>query len=41
MVPLPTEDDVPSPADETVHRFAEAGHYLVRVEGTGHGGMKA
>jgi murein DD-endopeptidase MepM/ murein hydrolase activator NlpD len=26
---------------ETVHRFARAGHYVVRVEGTGHGGMKA
>jgi murein DD-endopeptidase MepM/ murein hydrolase activator NlpD len=26
---------------ETVHRFARAGHYLVRVEGTGHAGMKA
>jgi murein DD-endopeptidase MepM/ murein hydrolase activator NlpD len=26
---------------ETVHRFAKAGHYVVRVEGTGHGGMKA
>jgi murein DD-endopeptidase MepM/ murein hydrolase activator NlpD len=26
---------------ETVHRFARAGHYVVRVEGTGSGGMKA
>ena len=26
---------------ETVHRFARAGHYLVRVDGTGHGGLKA
>ena len=26
---------------ETVHRFAKPGHYLVRVEGTGHGGTKA
>ena len=26
---------------ETVHRFARAGHYLVRVDGTGHGGVKA
>jgi hypothetical protein len=26
---------------ETVHRFAKAGHYLVRVDGTGHGGLKA
>jgi murein DD-endopeptidase MepM/ murein hydrolase activator NlpD len=26
---------------ETVHRFARAGLYVVRVEGTGHGGMKA
>jgi murein DD-endopeptidase MepM/ murein hydrolase activator NlpD len=26
---------------ETVHRFARAGHYVVRVEGTGHGGLKA
>jgi hypothetical protein len=26
---------------ETVHRFAKAGHYIVRVEGSGHGGMKA
>jgi murein DD-endopeptidase MepM/ murein hydrolase activator NlpD len=26
---------------ETVHRFAKPGHYLVRVEGVGHGGMKA
>lgn len=26
---------------ETVHRFAKAGHYLVRVEGIGQGGMKA
>jgi murein DD-endopeptidase MepM/ murein hydrolase activator NlpD len=26
---------------ETVHRFARPGHYVVRVEGTGHGEMKA
>ena len=26
---------------ETVHRFAKAGHYLVRVDGTGHGGLQA
>jgi murein DD-endopeptidase MepM/ murein hydrolase activator NlpD len=26
---------------ETVHRFPKAGHYVVRVEGTGNGGMKA
>jgi hypothetical protein len=26
---------------ETVHRFARAGHYLVRVDGAGHGGLKA
>ncbi len=26
---------------EAVHRFARPGHYLVRVEGTGHGGAKA
>src|SRR5262249_2528226 len=26
---------------ETVHRFAKPGHYIVRVEGIGRGGMKA
>jgi hypothetical protein len=26
---------------ETVHRFTRPGHYIVRVEGRGHGGMKA
>jgi murein DD-endopeptidase MepM/ murein hydrolase activator NlpD len=26
---------------ETVHRFAKAGHYVVRVNGTGRGGMRA
>lgn len=26
---------------ETVHRFAKPGHYIVRVEGTGHGDTKA
>ena len=26
---------------ETVHRFAKPGHYVVRVEGTGHAGAKA
>jgi hypothetical protein len=26
---------------ETVHRFASPGHFIVRVEGTGHDGMKA
>ena len=25
----------------TIHRFVKAGHYIVRVEGIGHGGMKA
>jgi murein DD-endopeptidase MepM/ murein hydrolase activator NlpD len=26
---------------ETIHRFEKPGHYVVRVEGTGHAGMKA
>ena len=26
---------------ETTHRFARAGHYIVRVEGLGHNGLKA
>jgi hypothetical protein len=26
---------------EAAHRFGKPGHYVVRVEGTGHGGMRA
>ena len=35
------EPHAPGGYAETVHRFAEAGHYIVRVEGTGRRGMKA